>query len=109
MFYRDEGANGGIRVPHSSISDFFVGDDCQGDYQVNPRETNVALGIACVEKMVQQLRCNICGLEDSRLANADGKGLESRIKEHLSDALQYIGRITFALLPTLATGGCGTS
>jgi len=89
MFYRDEGASGGIRVRHLSISDFFVSDNCQGDYQVNLREANVELGIACLEKMVEQLRFNICGLEDSRLANADVKGLASRIKENISDALQY--------------------
>jgi hypothetical protein len=89
MLYRDEGASGGVRVRHLSISDFFVSDDCQGDYQVNIREANVELGIACLETMVEQLRFNICGLEDSRLANADVKGLASRIKEHISDALQY--------------------
>jgi len=89
IFYRDEGASGGIRVRHLSISDFFVSDDCQGDYRVNFRDANMELGIACLEKMVQQLRFNICGLEDSRLANADVKGLASRIKENISDALQY--------------------
>jgi hypothetical protein len=89
MFYRDEGAGGGIRVRHLSISDFFVSDDCQGEYHVNLRETNVDLSIACLEKMAEQLRFNICGLEDSRLANADVKGLAWRIKENISDALQY--------------------
>jgi len=49
----------------------------------------VELGIACLEKMFEELRFNICGLEDSRLANADVKGLASRIKENISDALQY--------------------
>ena len=89
MFYRDEGASGGIRVRHVSISDFFVSDYRQGDYQVNLRDANMKLGIACLEKMVEELRFNICGLEDSRLANADVKGLASRIKENISDALQY--------------------
>jgi len=89
MFYRDEGAGGGIRVRHLSISDFFVSDECQGHYQVNLRDANVKLGIACLEKMVEQLRFNICGLEDSRLANADVKGLASRIQKNISDALQY--------------------
>ena len=89
MFYRDEGASGGIRVQHLSISDFFVSAYCQGDYQVNLRDANVELGITCLEKMVEQLRFNICGLEDSRLANADVKDLASRIKENISDALQY--------------------
>jgi len=89
MLYRDEGASGRIRFRHLSISDFFVSDDCQADYQVNLREANMQLGIACLDKMVEQLRFNICGLEDSRLANADVKDLGSRIKENISDALQY--------------------
>jgi len=89
MLYRDEGASGGIRVRHLSISDFFVSDYSQGDYQINLRDANVKLGITCLEKMIEKLRFNICGLEDSRLANADVKGLASRIKENISDALQY--------------------
>ena len=89
MFYREEGASGGIRVRHLSISDFFVSDDSQADYHVNLRDANLQLGIACLEKMVEQLRFNICGLEDSRLANAGVKDLASRIKENISDALQY--------------------
>jgi hypothetical protein len=89
MLYRDTGAFGGIRVRHLSISDFFVSNGCQVDYQVNLRDANVGLGTACLEKMVEQLRFNICGLEDSRLANADVKDLASRIKENISDALQY--------------------
>jgi len=89
MLYRDERASGGIRVRHSSISNFFVSDYCQADYRVNLREANAQLGIACLEKMVEQLRFNICGLEDSRVANADVEGLALRIKENISDALQY--------------------
>ena len=89
MFYRDEGASGGIRVRHMSILDFFVSNGSQGDYQVNLRGAHCELGIACLEKMVEELRFNICGLEDSRLANADVKGLASRIKENISEALQY--------------------
>ena len=89
MLYRDEGASGRIRFRHLSISDFFVSDNCHGDYQVNLRHANMELGIACLDTMVEQLRFNICGLEDSRLANADVKDLGSRIKENISDALQY--------------------
>jgi hypothetical protein len=89
MFYRDEGASGGIRVRHLSISDFFVCEDYQGDYQITLRDANVELGIACLKKMIGQLRFNICKLEDSRLANDDVKDLPSRIKENISDTLQY--------------------
>src|SRR5258706_9993113 len=87
LLYRDEAANGGIRVRHLSISDFFVSDRC--DYQVILQDTNTELGIACLKTMVKQLRFNICKLEDSRLANADVMDLPSRIKENISDSLQY--------------------
>ena len=87
LLYRDETADGGIRVRHLSISDFFVSDHC--DYQVNLEDANMQLGISCLKTMVEQLRFNICKLEDSRLANADVHDLPSRIKEHVSDALQY--------------------
>ena len=89
MLYRGEGASGGIRVRHLSISDFFVSDDIHRDYQINVHDTNVELGITCLQKMVEQLRFNICKLEDSRLANDDVKDLPSRIREYISDALQY--------------------
>ena len=87
LLYRDEATGGGIRVRHMSISDFFVSDHCA--YQVDPRDTNVPLGMACLNTMVKQLRFNICNLEDSRLPNTDVKDLPSRIKENISDALQY--------------------
>ena len=89
LLYRDEGTNGGIRVRHLSISDFLVSDDCPCDYQIDPQDANVRLGIACLRTMVCQLRFNICGLEDSRLANADIQDLPSRIIENIPDCLQY--------------------
>jgi len=89
LLYRDKDANGGIRVRHLSISEFFIGDDCHSDYQVNLQDTNVQLSITCLKTMICQLRFNICKLEDSRLVNADVKDLPSRIKENISDPLQY--------------------
>ena len=89
LLYRDERANGGIRVRHLSISDFFLSDDCHHDYHIDPRDANMHLGIACLQTMIGQLRFNICKLEDSRLANMDIKDLQSRIEWNISPALQY--------------------
>jgi len=89
LLYRDEGTNGGIRVRHLSISEFFVSGDCPSDHQFSPQDANMQLGIACLNTMVRQLRFNICGLKDSRLANADIEDLPSRIIENISDSLQY--------------------
>ena len=89
LLYRGEGTNKGIHVRHSSILDFFVSDYCHNDYQVNLQYANMQLGLVCLKVMVEQLRFNICKLEDSRLANADIEDLGSRIKENISYALQY--------------------
>jgi len=87
LLYRDESANGAIRVRHLSISEFFASNRCH--YQVNLRDAHVQQGIACLQTMVKQLRFNICKLEDSRLANTDIKDLPSRIEQNISDPLQY--------------------
>ena len=58
LLYRDERANKGIRVRHTSISDFLV-----NEYQVNLGDANGQLGIASLEKVVKQ------PLEDSWLPN----------------------------------------
>ena len=87
LLYRDEAANQGIRVRHLSVYDFFVSDRC--DYQVDVRHADVQLGITCFKTMVAQLRFNICKFEDSRLANAEIEDLPSRVKENISDPLQY--------------------
>ena len=87
LLCRDEAANRGIRVRHLSVYDFFVSDRC--DYQVNVRDAGMQLGIACLKVMTTQLRFNICKLEDSRLANTEVGDLPSRVKENISDPLQY--------------------
>ena len=89
LLYQDKGADGGIRVRHCSISDFFLSSDCHSDYHVDLQDANVHLGIACLKTMTEQLRFNICGLKDSRLSNAAVHDLQSRIRENISDALQY--------------------
>ena len=92
LLYRDVAANEAVRVWHLSISDFFVSDGCPYGYQINLQDANVQLGISCLRTMIRQLRFNICKLEDSRLANAEIYDLHSRIKENISDPLQYSSR-----------------
>jgi len=87
LLYRDEGANGAIRVRHLSISEFFTSNRC--DYQAELRAAHVQQGIACLQTMVKQLHFNICKLEDSRIANTDVKDLPLRIEQNISDPLQY--------------------
>ena len=87
LLYRDEAANGGVRVRHLSVYEFFVSDRC--NFRVNTRDANVQLGVDCLRVMTTQLRFNICKLEDSRLANADVRDLPTKLKQNVSDPLQY--------------------
>jgi len=87
LLYRDEGANGAIRVRHLSISEYSA--STRYDYQLDFRAAHVHQGIACLQTMVKQLCFNICNLEDSRLANTDIKDLPLRIEQNISDPLQY--------------------
>ena len=89
LLYRDRDADEGVRVRHSSVAYFFLSDGYHSDYHVDLRDGNVELGITCLKKMIEQLRFNICKLEDSRLANADVHDLSLRVRENISDALQY--------------------
>jgi len=87
LLYQDEAANQGICVWHLSVYDFFLSDHCS--YQVNVRDADVQLGIACLNVMTTQLRFNICKFDNSWLANTDIKDLPSRVKQNVSGTLQY--------------------
>jgi hypothetical protein len=89
LLYRDETADGVVRVRHLSISDFFVSNECPSNYRVSVEGANLQLSTACIKTMNSQLRFNICKLEDSRLPNADIEDLPSRISENIPDVLQY--------------------
>ena len=89
LLHRDERANGGVRVRHLSISEFFMSNKCDPDYRIDPVHANVQLGISCLKTMIRDLRFNICRLEDSQVANAAIKDLPSRIKDSIPDELQY--------------------
>ena len=72
------------------------------------RYADVQLGIACLDVMTTQLRFNICNLEDSRLANADIEDLPSRVKQNISDALQYscLHWLSHLCIPPANRGQC---
>ena len=87
LLYRDEGANNTIRAQHLSIIKYFVSDHCA--YKANLQDTHLQLGITCLKMMVGRLCFNICELEDSRVANAAIKDLESQIEPRIPQPLQY--------------------
>ena len=85
----DTEADGGIRVRHLSVSDFFTINCPENEkYRPDLQRANVLLGAACLKRMVEKLRFNICDLSPG-VANKDVPDLPSRIKDNIPDTLQY--------------------
>ncbi|KIM24838.1 hypothetical protein M408DRAFT_331512 [Serendipita vermifera MAFF 305830] len=89
LLYRDETQNGGIRVRHLSIFEFLTESSCPPAFQVNLKQANEELSVYCLRTMTKELRFNICSLETSYLANSEINDLSERVKQRISDALQY--------------------
>lgn len=83
------GAGGGIRVRHLSITEFLTKESTGPDFRIDLQETNAKLGTACLTTMLKELKFNICQLETSSLFNREIKDLDSRIDRWISDGLQY--------------------
>ncbi|KAG8819412.1 hypothetical protein FRC19_009795 [Serendipita sp. 401] len=89
LLYRDASLNGGIRVRHLSIVDFLTGPGSPEDLAIDFDQANRDIGVACLRTMIQGLKFNICDLVSSFIPNRDIDDLSSRIKEKMSDLLQY--------------------
>ncbi|KIM29666.1 hypothetical protein M408DRAFT_105644 [Serendipita vermifera MAFF 305830] len=89
LLYRDKTIQNGIRVRHISILEYFTGRFCPLDFRVDVKQADVELSTYSLQTMMRELRFNICGLETSCLPNSDINNLSERVRENISDILQY--------------------
>ncbi|KIM31285.1 hypothetical protein M408DRAFT_256921, partial [Serendipita vermifera MAFF 305830] len=89
LLYRDHTLQGGIRVRHMSILEYFAGPFCPLDFRVDVKQANTELGSYCLQTMMAELRFNICKLDTSYRANSEIEDLNERVKSNISDILQY--------------------
>jgi hypothetical protein len=89
LLYRDASENGGIRARHLSVIEFLTGPTCPLEFRVDLQEADGQLGYRCLITMTKELEFNICKLETSCASNADIRNLDDRVREKISDALQY--------------------
>ncbi|KIM28356.1 hypothetical protein M408DRAFT_329451 [Serendipita vermifera MAFF 305830] len=89
LLYRDHATQGGIRVRHISILEYFTGPFCPLDFRVDVKQADMELSMCSLQTMMTELRFNICGLEASHLPNSDIQNLSKRVQERVSDILQY--------------------
>ncbi|KAG8700608.1 hypothetical protein FRC08_004606 [Ceratobasidium sp. 394] len=87
VLYRDDLS--AVRALHQSFSDYMMGKDCPEQYRIDPSAQNAELAASCLQVMLQGLRFNICGLEDSFKMNRDVDDLQTRIDTYIRPELIY--------------------
>jgi hypothetical protein len=85
--------DGGERVQtfHPSFPDFLTDSARCTDTRlcVDPAKHHANLGLRCMMVMNDDLRYDMCHIGDPNLSNADVADLQTRLRESMSDALQY--------------------
>ncbi|KAG8703002.1 hypothetical protein FRC08_003123 [Ceratobasidium sp. 394] len=87
VLYRDDLST--VRALHHSFSDYMMDEDCPEQYRIDLEVQNADLAASCLEVMLQGLRFNICGLEDSCIMNRDVVDLQTRIETNIRAELIY--------------------
>ncbi|KAG8786281.1 hypothetical protein FRC12_016753 [Ceratobasidium sp. 428] len=87
VLYRDH--TSAVRVLHQSFSDYMKEEDCPKEYRVDVVDQNAQLAAASLEIMLQNLKFNICHLEDSCIMNRDVPNLQDRINRSIKPELLY--------------------
>jgi hypothetical protein len=88
------------RILHASCSDYLTDNRRSGKnpWFIDPAITCVRLALGCLRVLKNELRFNICGLEDSHLLNADVESLQDRFDTHVSPQLAYASQFWAAHL-----------
>ncbi|KAG9054045.1 hypothetical protein FS842_006360 [Serendipita sp. 407] len=89
LLYRDDQKNGAIRVRNISITDFLTSSSCPEGFRVDVQKSHRETALSCLDTMTRNLKFNICGLRNSFLSNEGVGDMKSRVKENISDELQY--------------------
>ena len=89
VLYEDKSKGCIIRVCHPSFLDFLENHVRCSDFWMDPEQLHQALAERCFTIMRTTLRFNMCGLETSYLANVDVDDLEQKVKDGISEPLQY--------------------
>lgn len=87
VLYRDQ--NGAVRVLHQSFGDYMMSEQCPTNYRIDKDAENLAFAASCLTTLDQELRFNICELEDSGLYNHEIPDLATRIQTKIPRHLEY--------------------
>ncbi|KAJ7150443.1 hypothetical protein C8R43DRAFT_494588 [Mycena crocata] len=79
------------RILHASFSDYLTDHSHSGHvpWFIDSKIHSRSLALGCLRVLNRELRFNICGLEDSRVLNADVPLLSERVSDAISPHLSY--------------------
>ncbi|KAJ7192044.1 hypothetical protein GGX14DRAFT_701470 [Mycena pura] len=82
---------------HASFADYLTDETRSGGepWAVDTKLGQQSLSAACLRILMTELRFNICGLEDSRVLNANILDLSDRVDKKISPQLSYSSRFWF--------------
>ncbi|KAJ7191429.1 WD40 repeat-like protein, partial [Mycena pura] len=85
------------RTLHASFADYLTDPSRSGGepWAINTKLGQQSLSAACLRILMTELRFNICGLEDSRVLNANILDLSNRVDKNISPQLSYSSRFWF--------------
>ncbi|QRW13889.1 hypothetical protein RhiLY_12888 [Ceratobasidium sp. AG-Ba] len=89
VLYEDKAAGNAVRVYHPSFADFISNRARSRRFHVEPEEQNTQMAECCLRTMINELKFNICALEDSHVANREVPDLKSRVQIAISEQLVY--------------------
>lgn len=90
VLYEDSNGYRALRVYHPSFLDYLKRKLTKNEgFIMNLSAVHELMATGCLVIMQEELKFNICCLEDSRRLNKDIPDLSKRIQEHISEVLQY--------------------
>ncbi|EIW79023.1 hypothetical protein CONPUDRAFT_166858 [Coniophora puteana RWD-64-598 SS2] len=78
-----------IQIYHASLQDYILDQSRSGEFYVDPADSRARLVCSCLELMENELKEDICGLEDSSRLHSEFDDFEYRKEVSISSALCY--------------------
>lgn len=91
ILYEDNYSDGHgvVQASHRSFINYITTQSRSKDFYVDTTKQNTIFSTCCLSTMLNELKFNICGLENSYMRNSDVPDLEARVSSAIGPRLRY--------------------